>query len=103
VKLLVVALALFGFSAAAPAIAAGDPHAGLTLAEVWCTSCHTVTENGGGRDTAPLFSTISRRNRADTAWVRAWLANPHPPMPNFNLSRQQIDDIVAYLESLNGH
>jgi mono/diheme cytochrome c family protein len=32
--------------------------------------------------------------------VRAWLADPHPPMPNFNLSRQQIDDIVAYLDSL---
>jgi hypothetical protein len=30
----------------------------------------------------------------------AWLANPHPPMPNFNLSRTEIDWIVAYLASL---
>jgi hypothetical protein len=26
--------------------------------------------------------------------------SPHPPMPNISLSRQQIDDIVAYLSSL---
>jgi mono/diheme cytochrome c family protein len=25
---------------------------------------------------------------------------PHPPMPSISLSRQQIDDIVAYLSTL---
>jgi mono/diheme cytochrome c family protein len=34
--------------------------------------------------------------------IRGWLADPHPPMPNLNLSRQEIDDILAYLESLTG-
>jgi len=26
--------------------------------------------------------------------------SPHPPMPSISLSRQQIDDIVAYLGTL---
>jgi cytochrome c len=102
-KSLVVALALTAWSVAPPAIAAGDPQAGKALAEVWCTSCHTVADKGTGRDSAPPFSAIARVQRADQGWIRAWLADPHPPMPNIGLSRQQIDDIVAYLDALRGH
>jgi hypothetical protein len=31
---------------------------------------------------------------------RAFLLAPHPPMPDLNLSRADIDDISAYLDSL---
>jgi mono/diheme cytochrome c family protein len=34
--------------------------------------------------------------------IRGWLADPHPPMPNLELSRREIEDIVAYLQSLTG-
>jgi cytochrome c len=85
---------------AAPARAAGDVVAGHTLAQVWCSSCHLVDQAGQGRDTAPPFATIANRSDADRRWLRGWLTEPHPPMPNFNLSRRQIDDIVAYLDSL---
>ena len=88
---------------AAPAEAAGNPQAGHALAQVWCSSCHVVDESGQGRDTAPPFATIASRHQADHRWLRGWLIQPHPPMPNFNLSRQQIDDIVAYLDSLARH
>lgn len=57
-----------------------------------------VDRSGQGSDAAPPFVAVARQNTR--GWVRAWLAAPHPPMPNFNLSRQQIDDIVAYLDSL---
>ncbi len=90
-----------GLAAAAPAFAAGNAQAGHTLAQVWCSSCHMVDLSGQGRDTAPPFPEIAKRKTADRAWLRAWLVSPHPPMPNFNLSRQQIDDIVAYLDSLS--
>jgi mono/diheme cytochrome c family protein len=81
--------------------AAGDAEAGHKLAQLWCTSCHIVDApaHGAGADTAPPFPTIARQHR-DRAWIRAWLAAPHPPMPNLNLSRQQIDDVLAYLDSL---
>ena len=32
--------------------------------------------------------------------LRAFLVAPHPPMPNFNLPREQIEDLVAHIKSL---
>ena len=83
--------------------AAGNAQAGHTLARLWCSSCHVVDESGAGRDTAPPFATIASSRHADNRWLRLWLTQPHPPMPNFNLSRQEIDDIIAYLSSLAHH
>lgn len=80
--------------------AAGDEEAGHALARQWCSSCHIVEEGGHGPDTAPPFAAIARRHAADRSWVRAWLNSPHPPMPNMNLTRQQIEDVAAYLNSL---
>jgi mono/diheme cytochrome c family protein len=85
---------------AVAAHAAGDAAAGHALARHWCAGCHIVDDSGRGSDAAPTFAAIARRGARDTAWVRAWLAAPHPPMPNVDLTRPQTDDIVAYLESL---
>ena len=93
------AVALF-LSVISPASAAGDAKAGRDLARVWCSGCHVVDQSRGGPDTAPPFPTIARRGSEGRGWLRAWLAAPHPPMPNLSLSRQQIDDVVAYLDSL---
>jgi len=78
----------------------GDAAAGHELARLWCSSCHFVDGSGRGSDTAPPFATIAQNNRDNQGWLR-WLKSPHPPMPNFNLSRQQIDDIVAHLGNLS--
>jgi len=43
---------------------------------------------------------ISKDNKERRAWSRVWLMDPHPPMPSIMLSRQQVDDIIAYLNSL---
>jgi mono/diheme cytochrome c family protein len=90
----VIAAAGFG-----PALAAGDAPSGHQLALQWCSSCHIVDRSEKGPDTAPPFLAIARKHKANDGWVRAWLSTSHPPMPNFNLSRVQIDNIVAYLES----
>jgi mono/diheme cytochrome c family protein len=34
------------------------------------------------------------------SFIRGWLMDPHPPMPGIMLSRQQINDIIAYLQTL---
>lgn len=98
-KLALAAALLLTSGYVATAEAAGDAESGHTLARVWCTSCHIVDNAPQGADTAPPFPTIAERHH-DRAWIRAWLSSPHPPMPNLNLSRQQIDDVVAYLDSL---
>ncbi len=92
----VVSTALAGGAAEA----AGNAAAGQALARQWCSGCHVVTGNKQGQDAAPPFAAIARRHGSDNTWLRAWLAAPHPPMPSLDLSRQQTDDIVAYLGSL---
>jgi len=32
--------------------------------------------------------------------LAAFLANPHPPMPNLSLSRRDIQDLLAYIATL---
>jgi mono/diheme cytochrome c family protein len=90
----VIVAASFG-----PALAAGDAPSGGQLAQQWCSSCHIVDRSEKGPDTAPPFAAIARKHTPNDGWVRAWLSTSHPPMPNFNLSRVQIDNIVAYLET----
>lgn len=96
------AIALFASAIAALATgasAAGNAETGLKLARQWCTECHVVDATGHGTDAAPAFASIAQQP-GNRRWVRAWLQSPHPPMPNPNLSRAEIEDIIAYLDSL---
>lgn len=83
--------------------AAGNAANGEALARVWCANCHVVGNSTTGKDTAPPLPEVAQRGAPDQVQARVFLSSPHPPMPNFNLARQQIDDIVAYLNSLIRH
>ena len=86
---------------ALPAAAAtGSADAGRQLVLRSCTSCHATNATTAATDAAPPLSFVARDNKQRPAWVRGWLMDPHPPMPGIMLSRQQIDDIIAYLNSL---
>ena len=91
--------ALAGAVLASPAYAA-DVEAGHAVVQRWCSNCHVTSEAQRGQDTAPTLPDIAQRHAGDQTWLRAWLTSPHPPMPNLNLSRQEIDDVVAYLATL---
>lgn len=91
---LAVAVALY----TAPALAAGDPAQGRATAERWCATCHVVSQGGRGADTAPNFAAIARIRSDD--YLRGFLMQPHPPMPRFEISRPDIDDLVAYFATL---
>jgi len=80
--------------------AAGDAARGHALARVWCSNCHLVEGSAEGKDVAPPLAQIAKRGAPNQLRARAFLSAPHPPMPNFDLARRQIDDIVAYLNSL---
>jgi cytochrome c len=98
-----VALVLFVTVSVAPAAwAAGDPERGRALAVQWCTSCHVVDLEGHGTDAAPALPTLLGSNLRTPDELRGWLVAPHPPMPDLDLTRQEIEDIVAYLVSLQG-
>ena len=79
--------------------AAGDVQAGRAVAEIWCKPCH-VSSGTRGTDVAIPFSEIAANRTAQS--IGAFLADPHGAMPNIQLSRKQIDDVVAYMETLKG-
>jgi cytochrome c len=69
------------------------------LHDLWWANCNVISDDGEGKDPAPPLPMVAREAPDH---LRAFLTGPHPPMPNFNLSRQEIDDVVAYLHSLAG-
>jgi len=103
IKMPVLALALLAPLAVAPAktFAAGDAEAGKALAAQWCQSCHVIAPGGPkASDSAPSFQQVAQDPATTEGGLRAWLFDPHPPMPNLNLSQPQIDDLTAYILSL---
>lgn len=75
----------------------GNPQRGQVLAQTLCASCHVA--EGAGTDIAPTLQAVAR-GKSDEA-LRASIANPHHAyMPPLDLSRRDIDDIVAYLHEL---
>lgn len=85
----------------APA-AAGDAMVGKRIAERWCVSCHVIAPSSVTRTTAgvPTFMAIARDPAKTDQRLRLFLTDPHPPMPNFHLSRLEMDDLIAYIRSL---
>ena len=83
-----------------PAAARADAAAGERLAQRWCANCHVI--DGGGAATVPQgppsFRTVARR--LNPGQLRAVLSHPHPPMPDLALTRAEINDLIAYLETL---
>lgn len=94
-----LALILAGLFASAPACAADAKH-GAVIAKRWCAACHVVAsdQQSASADVPPFADIARRRDPRDLA---VFLADPHPKMPDMNLSRGEIDDIVAYIRSLD--
>jgi mono/diheme cytochrome c family protein len=80
--------------------AAADPEQGRLLANQWCASCHVVEPGGPGVEVGPTFDSVANDPAVSPDRLRGWLAAPHPPMPDLNLSRLEIESIVSYIESL---
>ena len=77
-----------------------DAAKGGQLARQWCASCHVTSGNPAGnvQQGPPSFHTIAAARTADR--LRAFLSHPHGAMPDLSLTRQEIDDLVGYIEML---
>lgn len=100
VKVCVAALAGLGLLAMAGGAAAADAASGRRIAERWCASCHVVSP-GQTRGTAAVatFQEIARRSEMSEAALSRFLADPHPKMPDMQLGRTEISDLVAYIRA----
>ncbi len=93
--------AAFASLFASAAMAAGNSEAGHVLAQQWCASCHQVEPGAAvAKDVAPSFATLANEHGKDLNWARNYLLDPHLPMMGINLSRVQIDNVVAYMQTL---
>lgn len=100
-----VAVLMMTAGLAMPALAQtepGDAAAGLRLASAWCANCHRVGPAGPGptTDAAPAFAAVMAMPSTTRMSLAAFLQTPHPRMPNYQLSRDELDDVIAYLLSL---
>lgn len=105
VKKIATRAAVFGCAAlVVPSLAAAQEdrarRAGQRLADDLCSQCHIVSETQRGPvlDGVPSFLALADANRTD-AQLRAWLTDPHPPMPRVSLTEREIADIIAYIRS----
>jgi mono/diheme cytochrome c family protein len=77
----------------------GDAKHGAALYAAKCAGCHGA--QGAGSVVAPALKTLKTRRGTEAAIV--WIKDPQPPMPKLypkSLSDNDVNDIVAYLESL---
>ena len=105
---LILALAIVALLRVAPrrtAAAASDLEEGRSLAKEWCSSCHMVAPGvaASTTDAAPPFPKMATDPAYTEERLRSWLWAPHPPMPDFDLSRFEIESLVAYIKSLDSN
>jgi mono/diheme cytochrome c family protein len=79
-----------------------DIENGNKLARTLCAACHLIGEpaNAPVPSDVPSFASIANRPNQSADHLLAWLTQPHPPMPNINLTRKEIRDLSGYILSL---
>jgi hypothetical protein len=84
----------------ASAALAADADNGKRLAEMRCVPCHAVAPTPG-RVVAdvPPFETIAKKFASQPEMLAFAILDPHPRM-NVPLSRREVEDIAAYINTL---
>ena len=94
-------LLLFAAGSVGSALAQGNAETGGAIAERWCSSCHLVSsDQTSAAADAPSFMSIAQKSESEIDALEGFLADPHPPMPDMSLSRNEIRDLLAYIRSL---
>jgi mono/diheme cytochrome c family protein len=81
---------------------AQDILAGRQIAKTWCSGCHQVDrqERKTGNDAVPSFRSVAQMDSTTMMSLSAFLATPHSRMPDYALSRTEIQNVSAYILSL---
>ena len=89
-------------SASAWAQELGSSVRGQRVAETICSECHAI-EKGATRSAnanAPTFQNLAKTPGMTAMAFRVWLRSSHKEMPNIMLKTEEIDDVIAYVQSL---
>ncbi len=89
--------------AAAPAFAqalAGDVSAGRQLVQAECSACHEEKAPLSTLPQGPSLRAVAAMPSTTSMSLHVFLLTPHANMPDYHLTPQEIDDVVAYILSL---
>jgi mono/diheme cytochrome c family protein len=102
VGVVALALILYGTACAEPPeVVEPSADKGQTLAERLCSGCHVVeTASKTVPAGIPPLRAIANLPGQTATRIMNVLIQPHAPMPDMQLSRQEILDITAYLDTL---
>jgi len=83
------------------AAVAADAVTGAKLARQWCANCHVIDRSGTPtvQQGPPSFRSIGLTGDQ----LRTFLTHPHGAMPDLALTRTEIEDVIAYIETLRSH
>ena len=98
---LVFLVGVVAVAGAAGAAEQGNAERGAMLSKRWCASCHVVdaTQAKGSVD-APSFAALASAQGKTAEGLTDFLTMPgttHTKMPDLQLSRVEISDIVAHI------
>jgi mono/diheme cytochrome c family protein len=80
----------------------GNASSGYGLAKTWCAGCHYIEPRElNARDAVPSFAGVAAMKSTTQLSLDAFLQTSHHNMPDWRLTRQQVDDVVAYILSLH--
>lgn len=99
-----IVLPYTGAQAQAPASTpASEPSAdrGRDLAMRFCATCHLAPNATTSVPSGiPSLRAIANKPGQTAQQIEFVLVNPHPPMPDANLTRGEIRDIILFLDTL---
>jgi mono/diheme cytochrome c family protein len=82
---------------------AADEANGKALAARLCVNCHIIAPGmASGQVTAdvPSFMDIAEKRNQTARRIRDRMLNPHPPMPEVQLTNRERADLADYILSL---
>jgi mono/diheme cytochrome c family protein len=82
-----------------------DAKTGKEIATKLCVGCHIVGDQAAGASVpadVPSFVTIANKPRQTAQSIAGAIVVPHPPMPQIQLTREEIGDVAAYILTLKG-
>lgn len=86
------------------ALQAADVASGGKLARTVCVTCHIVAPGvGPSQVTAgiPSFMAIAAKPGETAIKIKGAILAPHPPMQQVQLTTYELDNLAAYILSLN--
>ena len=103
VTLAAIALTTIGLTDTAQAQVHPDAKTGKTIVEKLCVGCHIVGPEAASASVpadVPSFAHIASMPGQTAQSIAGAIVVPHPPMPQIQLTREEIGDVAAYILTL---